>query len=98
MSFCDFLLEKKRIRNNILDKLEVLINWKDLEIEVRVVLHKGKSVDGRPSYPALLLFKMLLLGYFFNLSDYEVEDQVIDRISFKNFVGVLTSWDRCKTR
>jgi len=33
--------------------------------------------------------KMLFLQYTFNLSDEEVEDQLIDRLGFQQFVGTM---------
>ena len=42
----------------------------------------------------ILLFKITLLQTWYNLSDYEVEDQVNDRISFSKFLG-LSLEDNC---
>jgi len=36
----------------------------------------------------LLLFKISLLQTRYNLSDYEVEDQINERLSFNNFIGL----------
>lgn len=55
---------------------------------------KGESVAERPSYPGLLLVKICLLQTWYGLSDYEVKDQVNDRISFSRFVG-LSMDDKC---
>jgi IS5 family transposase len=40
---------------------------------------RGLSVDGRPLYPGLLLFKMLLLQTWYCLSDPGIEDMVKER-------------------
>ena len=42
----------------------------------------------------MLLFKVCLLQTWYGLSDYEVEEQVNDRISFSRFVG-LSMDDTC---
>ena len=47
-----------------------------------------ESVDGRPSYPGLLLFKMQLLQIWYNLSDPGVEDMVNDSLSAMRFCGL----------
>lgn len=40
--------------------------------------------------PHLMLFKILIVQRYFGLGDSEVEFQIIDRISFKNFLGLET--------
>jgi len=54
-------------------------------------LAKGKG--GRPPYDYVLLFKMLVLQRFYNLSDDKVEYQVNDRMSFIRFLGLTISDD-----
>ena len=43
---------------------------------------------GRPGYPALVLFKALLLQALYGLSDRELEEALGDRLSFRRFVGL----------
>jgi len=43
---------------------------------------------GRKPYQPSLLFKMLFLGFVYDISDRELEDQVNDRFSFKWFLGL----------
>ncbi len=47
-----------------------------------------KSPAGRKRIDPLILFKMLILQQLFNLSDSELEFQVNDRRSFKEFIGL----------
>ena len=44
--------------------------------------------EGRPSYPPLMMVKVLLLGQWYNLSDPQMEEALGDRISFRRFVGL----------
>ena len=44
--------------------------------------------SGRPAYPALLMFKVLLLQSLYGLSDMEAEEALADRLSFRRFVGL----------
>ena len=89
MSFSDFLPKRRLIvRRNLFSELNKIIDWSLIEIEIKKYYSKGYSVDCRPSYPGLVLFKMLLIGTWFNYSDYEVEEQVKDRISYSKFVGL----------
>ena len=43
---------------------------------------------GRPSFPPEVLFKVLFLEFFYNLSDYEAVDQVKTNILFRYFAGL----------
>jgi IS5 family transposase len=43
---------------------------------------------GAPSYPALLMFKALLLQQWYGLSDPGLEEALCDRMSFRRFVGL----------
>ena len=44
--------------------------------------------NGRPGWSPLLMFKIVLLQFLYNLSDYVIEDELNDRLSFKMFVGL----------
>jgi len=52
-----------------------------------------KSLAGRKPYDRVLLFKMLVLQSLYNLSDDQLEQQTLDRLSFHRFLG-LTMGDR----
>ena len=43
---------------------------------------------GRPGYPPLVLFKALLLQAMYGLSDPAPEEALVDRLSFRRFVGL----------
>lgn len=68
--------------------MNALLDWAGIEKELKKHYSKGASVAGRPSYPALLLFKITLLQTWYNLSDYEVEDRINDSLSFMKFLGL----------
>src|SRR3954464_9337058 len=42
---------------------------------------------GAPGYPALALFKALLLQQWYGLSDPGLEEALLDRVSFRRFCG-----------
>lgn len=48
---------------------------------------------GRPSFPPQVLFKMLFLEFFYNLSDYDVVEQVKTNVLFRYFAGLGISDD-----
>ena len=44
------------------------------------VYKRGQSVNGRPAYSGLLLFKMLLTGIWYGLSDGKAEESVNENL------------------
>ena len=64
-----------------------LIDWKPIEKILRKKYRKVASADGRPAYPPVPMFKLLLLQRWYGLSDPGLEDALSDRISFIRFSG-----------
>ncbi|GAB1858618.1 hypothetical protein MHTCC0001_34580 [Flavobacteriaceae bacterium MHTCC 0001] len=52
---------------------------------------KGKG--GRPPYDYVLMFKILILQRYYNLSDDQTEYQINDRMSFMRFLNLTISDD-----
>jgi IS5 family transposase len=48
---------------------------------------QSKPSRGRPSYPPLLMFKILLVQVLYNLSDEKMSEALADRLSFRRFCG-----------
>ena len=44
--------------------------------------------NGRPAWSPLLMFKAVFLQFLYDLSDYRIEEELNDRLSFKMFVGL----------
>ena len=44
--------------------------------------------NGRPGYSPVLMFKLVFLQFLYDLSDYEIESELNDRLSFKMFAGL----------
>lgn len=68
-----------------LDRIGGLVAWARFEDLLRRFETGGA---GRPGYPALVLFKILLLQSLYGLSDAEIEEAVTDRLSFRRFAGL----------
>lgn len=88
LSFSSLSINKRKLKTDFFDQMNLLIDWNSIEQTVQKHYSKGLSVDGRPSYSGLLLFKMSLLQTWYGLSDYAVEEQVNDSLSFMKFVGL----------
>ena len=71
-----------------LDKINKVVNWQALVNIVQVIDKSNTDKGGRKPLPFDWKVKMLFLQYAFNLGDEELEDQLIDRLSFQRFVGI----------
>ena len=49
---------------------------------------KDPKKGGRPPFETLIMFKILVLQHFYQLSDDAMEFQLYDRLSFRQFVGL----------
>jgi IS5 family transposase len=88
------LTEKLRKLGNPLYKLDKYIDWKIFEEVVNQPfdkVRKDAKKGGRPSYNKLMLFKGLVIQALYNLSDEQLEYQILDRSSFKEFLGLKKS-------
>jgi IS5 family transposase len=87
-SFSDYAIQHRKIKSVFFEQVNKLVNWSLVEKEINKFYKKGQSADGRPSYSGLVLFKLTLLQTWYGLSDYEVEAQANDSISFTQFLGL----------
>ena len=81
----DAWLPERVGRNARLERLTDLIDWAPLEALV-ADLHAAPV--GRPSYPPLLMVKVLLLQQWYQASDPAMEEALWERLSFRRFVGL----------
>lgn len=72
-------------RPSFLTEVDALVDWAPVEAELSGI---HAAVKGRPSYPLLMMFKVLLLQRWYNLSDPAMEEALADRVSFRRFVGL----------
>jgi IS5 family transposase len=85
LSFAD-ALSSGQVANEQLDRLNGLVKWYRFE---KLAGHlRDEGGPGRPGYPVLLLIKALLLQALYGLSERELEAALIDRNSFRRFVGL----------
>ena len=71
------------------DPLQVIARHIDFEHLTRVVdelLPTGDTTKGgRPAYPSAVMARILILKYLYNLSDEQMEYQLLDRMSYQRF-------------
>ena len=79
------------VYDRLLPKKHILLDIKNC-VDFSFVSEETKDLYsktlGRPSFPPEVLFKILFLEFFHNLSDYEVVDQVKTNILFRYFAGL----------
>lgn len=86
----EFRLEKISKQNDPLEKLEKHIDFDFFRKPIEKCLKEDKdySHGGRPSYDSILMFKILVLQRYYNLSDDKTEYAILDRLSFMRFLGL----------
>ena len=76
-------------RKDKLQDLNRLIPWERFGTQLKVLEPKQrKSPAGRKPISPIVLLKMLVLKFLYNLSNEEVEYQAHDRASFRRFLGL----------
>lgn len=88
MSFSEYGIRLKGNKNKFFSAINATIDWVPIEKDINKVYKKGRSATGRSSYSGLLLFKMLLIQTWYNLSDTGVEEMLNDSLSAMNFCGL----------
>jgi IS5 family transposase len=72
--------------------MERHVDFVALAAEVdRAAPRPGRERGGRPPFPTELMVRVLLIQQLFNLSDGQMEFQLLDRLSFQRFVGLRAS-------
>ena len=59
-------------------------------LEGAMVNHNTKSNAGAKQYDVVMMFKVMVLRQYYNLSYEQTEYQIIDRSSFKQFLGLAS--------
>jgi len=88
MSFFDYALSQMIEPDNLLVKVESIVNWSELSelLDKKLFVRDGKVV-GKVPYNYLSLFKVLLTQQWHSLSDPKMEDALKTRIDFMWFTG-----------
>ena len=97
LSFADVAAEGRRRklgekRGRHLAMIGELVPWEDfrpvLEAVWRKADDKRKSAAGRKPWDAVLMFKAIVLGALYNLSDEALEHEMGDRLTFMQFLDL----------
>ena len=89
MSFSEYDVTRRTRKGNFLKQIDQLIDWNSIEKAITVHYAPVSGAAGRPAYPGLLLFKMLLTGIWHGgLSDESVEDIANSNLHVMRFLGL----------
>jgi hypothetical protein len=73
-------------------EIDAVVPWEEFRPLLEQIWRKPeserKSRAGRKPMDAVLMFKTLVLGALYNLSDDQIEYQISDRLSFMRFLGL----------
>ena len=87
-----FRLEKLTQQNDPLVKLLEEINWEQFRKILTVAFEKEeKGIGGRLPFDYIMMFKILVIQRYYNLSDGQMQFQILDRLSFMRFLGLTLS-------
>ncbi len=82
-------LEKLSKAVQPLERLDARIHWEMFRPALEeLILKVGKAPGGRPRHDLVMMFKILVLQRYYNLSDEQAEFQINDRLSFQKFLGM----------
>jgi IS5 family transposase len=83
-------LEKLSKKQDPLEKLSSHIDFEYFRKPLEKALTKpvDNNKGGRPAYDVVLMFKILILQRYYNVSDDAMEYAILDRLSFMRFLGL----------
>ncbi len=87
-----FTLEKLSEIGNPLEMMDKVIDFEMFRptLESKLLNTHKKSNAGAKPFDVVLMFKIIILQRYYGLGDKQVEYQILDRNSFKNFLGLET--------
>jgi IS5 family transposase len=81
-------LQKISLQGDPLEKLNAIIDWEMFRPQLKRCFKKEpKGPGGRSPFDYVLMFKILILQRLYNLSDAQMQYQLLDRLSFQRFLG-----------
>jgi IS5 family transposase len=81
--------EKLGRTRDFLRRINAIVDWEGFRPTLDAALKRSdRKAGGRPAYDAVLMFRILVLQALYNLSDEQTEYQILDRLSFMQFLGL----------
>lgn len=88
----EYTVEALSRMGNPLEQLASLVDFEMFRPTLEDVLVKKecKTPAGRPQIDVVLMFKVIFLQRYYGLGDHQIQYQIIDRTSFRQFLGINT--------
>ena len=88
----EFSLEALSAMGNPLEQVSALVDFEMFRptLEKALLTEDCKSAAGRKPIDVVLMFKVIFLQRYYGLGDHQIEYQIIDRTSFRKFLGIHT--------
>lgn len=83
-----YRLEKLSKQGDPLERLDKVVEWEYFRETIEKVRKKKMVNAGPKPYDPILMFKILILQRYYNLSDAQIEYQILDRLTFCRFLGL----------
>ncbi len=87
-SFSDPYVERRTRRAKFFKDIDRIMDWRQLERQLDKHYSRGDNAVGQKAYSGLLLFKMLLAGIWYGLSDESTEEMANENLSVMLFCGL----------
>ncbi len=87
-SFSAMDVERRTKKSKFFKDIDLIIDWTQVNQLISKHYSKGKNAVGQDAYSGLLLFKMLLVGIWYSLSDERTEEMANDSLSVMKFCGL----------
>ena len=89
MSFLMYEAKHRIKKENKLMKLDVIIDWEKIGGKLKgIYAYEVNGKGGQKPYDSLKMFKAILLGQWYSLSDPELEEALSVRLDFMLFTGL----------
>ena len=85
--FGNFVYDRVVRADHFLRQLNAIIDWQPLTNQL-IEYYGGGGMYGRPPYNPVVILKMLLIAYLYNLSERQTEEHVNDSLAMKWFLGL----------
>jgi len=88
----EYTVEELSELGNPLERLSTLVDFEMFRptLEDKLVKKECKTGAGRPQIDVVLMFKVLFLQRYYGLGDHQIQYQMVDRTSFRHFLGIHT--------
>jgi len=91
-SFADMAIsEIIKERNTDLNRINQLVDWNKIEKVLEVERYNNHNRHGNDYYNPLIMFKMLFIQSYYNLSDRVLEEQMAFNVDYRWFCGLMLS-------